>query len=107
MTINHLNISSVWKLLITVCVWLKFAWAFSTHSSPALKRSSPAQNIIATGDERVQIVLSYSGVKRVLHVHVFESCLRNSPKKQKLLKKVSEKNFISCKDGPEKGTETR
>ena len=27
-----------------VCVWLKFKWVFSTHSSPALKCSSPAQN---------------------------------------------------------------
>ena len=39
---------------------------------------------------------------------LFESWFRNPPKKeQKLGEKVSEKNFISSRDGPIKRTETR
>ena len=39
---NHLDIMSIWKLLVAscVCVWLKFECTFSVCLAPALKCSS-------------------------------------------------------------------
>ena len=58
--------------------------------------------LVTRDDAFVCSVISYLEVKRV----VFENWFTTPPKGQKLGGKVSEKNFISSRDGAEKSIET-
>ena len=125
---NHLNISSVWKSLVAICVRVAEVWvsvfnAFVSSTKvfvSSMKRvhfqsqkcSSPAQNVFVCS------VISYlevssrdyylvAGNKRVSLLHVLGSLLRNPPKKEQKLGKKFQQKFISSRDGPEKSKETR
>ena len=90
-TSNHLDISYVWKaLVLTGYVWLEFECTFPMLSSPAVKCSSPVQNVLVTSDKRICLQCdTVFGGETIFFASWFRTLQKGTETREKFLKKTS------------------